>query len=97
MLGITGNLNFRERIGTWVYFGNMFKEDFSLLNILSYDNLYFMKLVSEVNMRFEIWQVKNLTILNFILVSWNIMSLLTRFHRYTFTRIYKNFVDGEFV
>jgi malonate-semialdehyde dehydrogenase (acetylating)/methylmalonate-semialdehyde dehydrogenase len=25
------------------------------------------------------------------------MSLLTRFHKYTFTRIYKNFVNGEFV
>lgn len=25
------------------------------------------------------------------------MSLLTRFHRYTFSRIYKNFVNGEFV
>lgn len=25
------------------------------------------------------------------------MSLLTRFHRYTFARVYKNFVNGEFV
>ena len=25
------------------------------------------------------------------------MSILTRFHRYTFARVYKNFVNGEFV
>lgn len=25
------------------------------------------------------------------------MSLLTKYHRYAFSRIYKNFVDGEFV
>jgi hypothetical protein len=34
--------------------------------------------------------------LNFIEITTQ-MSLLTRFHRFTFAKIYKNFVNGDFV